>query len=195
MASILDALGAVIIGGLLLLTMMASLFNLQGKAIDIEQQVILAEVSESVAGIISEYLAVAGAGQSAQILSGTGDSRLTFTGSNSTYTSALNTYDIRQDSVTTLGFPLSVFIDNFRVLGPFFLSDSLRFFYFDDALNSISTVNGNIANENLHQIRSVRMEMEFFYDAFAPDSLAGPDRKDPKNRIVMWQYLNNMYLN
>jgi len=195
MTALIDAIGAVIIGGLLLLTMVTSLFNINSKAADIGQQVILAEVSEDIARIVGEYLSLAGAGVGGQIISPCGRTGFRFTANDTTYTSLQRTYELVQGNSTDAGYPFEVYIDNQLVLGPFFLADSLRFTYFD-ASHAIITMNNNgiLPDANLPDVRLIRMEMEFYYDAFAPDSLSGPDSKDPKNRIVLWRYLMNMYL-
>ncbi|MBN2460341.1 MAG: hypothetical protein JXB60_01940 [Candidatus Cloacimonetes bacterium] len=195
MTSLLDAIGALIIGGLLLLTMINAVFNVHARAVDIEQQIVLAEVSENIVRIISEYLSLAGAGAGGQMLNNTGKNRLMFSASDSTYTGMQKQYDIIQGpAIYKKGYPLEVYINSNKVLGPFYLTDSLRITYFNEANQIINLTNNLIPVENLDDIRYIRMEMEFFYDAFAPDSLAGPDRKDPKNRVVLWHYFFNLYL-
>lgn len=193
MASLLDAIGAFIIGGILLLTMVNALFNVHATAVDIEQQIILSEVTERLARILSDYLSLAGAGPDAAILDSTGVHRLRFS-VNYTFTSETRIVDFMQGDSTAQGFPLNIFVDDELEGGPYFLSEPLQIDYFDEADNLIALSGDLVPSGSLDDIRYARLEMEFFYDAFAPIAVPGPDRRDPKNRIVLWRYFMNMYL-
>jgi hypothetical protein len=193
MSALIDAIAALVIGGILLLVMVNSMFNIHSQSVDIEQQLILSQISENVARIIGGYLSLAGAGEEAIILP-SGVHRLQFEASDTTFTSALKTYDIIQGDSTNFGFPLEVFIDNNRVLGPFYLSEPMEITYFDQNDNEITLVSGLVPSGQLGELRYMRMELEFFYDAFSPPDSPGWLRDDPKNRIVMWRYFINTYL-
>ena len=194
MSALIDAIAALVIGGLLLVVMVNAMFNIHAQSVDIEQQLILSQISENVARIIGGYLSLAGAGESGAILDSTGVHRLRYEASDSTFTSTLRTYDIVQGDSTKYGFPLEVFIDGTREMGPFYLSESLQITYFDENDNEIALVNGIVPSGSLTNLRYMRMELEFYYDAFSPADIPGWSREDPKNRIVMWRYFINMYL-
>jgi len=192
MSSLIDAIGALIIGGLLLLIMINTLFNIQAQSVDIEQQLILSQVSENIARIISGYLSLAGAGEGGAVLDSTGIHRLRYIANDTTFTSTLKTFDIVQGDSTQSGFPLEVYVDGNRELGPFFLSEAMEITYFDENDNEIALTNGFVPNPDI--VRYIRLEFEFFYDAFSPPDIPGWLRDDPKNRIVLWRYFINTYL-
>ncbi|KQC07593.1 MAG: hypothetical protein APR54_00760 [Candidatus Cloacimonas sp. SDB] len=192
MSALIDAIGALIIGGLLLLIMVNTLFNIQAQSVDIEQQLILSQVSENIARIISGYLSLAGAGEGGAVLDSTGIHRLRYIANDTTFTSTLKTFDIVQGDSTQFGFPLEVYVDGNRELGPFFLSEAMEITYFDENDNEITLTNGFVTNPDI--VRYIRLEFEFFYDAFSPPDIPGWLRDDPKNRIVLWRYFINTYL-
>jgi hypothetical protein len=192
MSSLIDAIGALIIGGLLLLIMINTLFNIQAQSVDIEQQLILSQISENIARIISGYLSLAGAGEGGAVLDSTGIHRLRYIASDTTFTSTLKTFDIVQGDSTQFGFPLEVYVNGNRELGPFFLSEAMEITYFDENDNEIALTNGFVPNPDI--VRYIRLEFEFFYDAFSPPDIPGWLRDDPKNRIVLWRYFINTYL-
>jgi len=194
MSALIDAIGALVIGGLLLLIMINTLFNIHAQSVDIEQQLILSQISENIARIIGGYLSLAGAGESGSIIDSTGVHRLRFAANDTTFTSVLRTYDIVQGDSTQFGFPLEVFVDGNRELGPFYLSEEMQITYFDENDNNIVLTNGLVPSVNLDDIRYIRLEFEFFFDAFSPADIPGWLRDDPKNHIVLWRYFINMYL-
>ncbi len=194
MSALIDAIGALIIGGMLLLIMVNSMFNIHAQSVDIEQQLILSQISENVARIIGGYLSLAGAGESGAILDSTGTHRLRYIASDTTFTSTLRTYDIVQGNSTQFGFPLEIYIDGSRIMGPFYLAEEMEITYFDENNNEIVQSNGFIPIASLEDLRYMRMELEFFYDAFSPPDVPGWMREDPKNHIVLWRYFINMYL-
>jgi len=194
MSALIDAIGALVIGGLLLLIMINTLFNIHSQAVDIEQQLILSQISENITRIITGYLSLAGAGESGVILDSTGVHRLKFNASDSTYTSDLRTFDIIQGDSTQFGFPLVVNVDDVRELGPFYLSEEMEITFFDENDNHIVLTNGLVPSGNLDDIRYIRLELEFFYDAFSSNDVPGWIREDPKNHIILWRYFINMYL-
>ncbi len=193
MNAMIDIVGAAIIGGLLLLTMLNALFNVQALAFDIHQQILLTETSEILARVVGDYISLAGAGVAGVILDSTGVSRFRFQTNDSTFTSTLRTYEIVQQDSMNMGFPLEAYIDGNRVMGTFYLSDSLHISYFDADNNELPFTNGFIASGDLVNIRFLEVTMEFFYDAISPSSPSAANREDPKNRIVLRQYLLNMY--
>jgi len=194
MSALIDAIGALVIGGILILTMVNSIFNIHAQSVDIEQQLILSQISENIAKIVTGYLSRAGAGETGSIMDSTGVHRLKFSASDSTYTSTLKTFDIIQGDSTQFGYPLEVYVDNVKELGPFYLSEEMTITYFDGNNNVINLVNGMVPSANLGNLRNMRLELEFFYDAFSPPDIPSLTREEPKNRIVLWRYFINMYL-
>lgn len=194
MSALIDAIGALVIGGLLLLMIVNSLFNIHAQSVDIEQQLLLSQVSENIARILSGYLSLAGAGEGGAILDSTGVHRLRYIANDSTFTSILRTYDIVQGDSTQGGFPLEIFVDGTRIMGPFFLSEEMQLTFYNENDNQMSLTNDLIPSADLVDIRYIRLEIEFFYDAFSPLDIPGWIRDDPKNHIVLWRYFVNMYL-
>lgn len=194
MAALIDAVGATIIGGLLLLVMINSMFNLQTQAINIEKLVLLAQVSENISTVITDYLNMAGAGTAGEILGSTGLNRLKFTTRDSSYTSSLRTFDFIQQNQTDAGFPFEIHVDGNLTAGPFMLSEPITITYFNADDNVIPFDNNVISASNLANIRYIRMELDFFYDSFSPMQVTGPDDTDPHNTVVIWRYFINTYL-
>ncbi len=194
MAALIDAVGATLIGGLLLLVMMNSMFNIQTQAINIEKLVLLTQVSENISTVVSDYLNMAGAGTTGGILDSTGVSRLRFTSRDSSFASTLRTYDFIQQNQTDLGYPFEIHVDGALTAGPYLLSSPLEITYFNEDDQVIGFVNNFIPTGSLGDIRYVRMRLEFYFDSISPMQAPGPDDTDPHNIIILWRYFINTYL-
>lgn len=194
MAALIDAVGASIIGGLLLLVMINSMFNLQTQAINIEKLVLLAQVSDNMSTVITDYLNMAGAGTSGGIMDSTGLTRLRFSTRDSSFASTLRTFDFIQQNQTDTGFPFEIHVDGNLTAGPYMLSEPVAITYFNADDNVIPFVNNVISTSNLANIRYIRMQLDFFYDSFSPMQTVGPDDTDPHNTIIIWRYFINTYL-
>lgn len=194
MPALIDAVGAFIIGGLLLLVMVNAMFNIQSQAINIEKLVLLTETSENISTILTDYLNMAGAGSSGEILDSTGVNRLRFSTRDSSFISTLRIFDIIQGDSTSTGYPLEIYVDGDLVGGPFMLSEPMIVTYFNENDEVISMVSNRIPTASLPDIRYIRMEVDFYFDAYSPLQEPGPDPEDPHNTIVLWRYFINTYL-
>lgn len=179
--SLLDAIGATIIGGMLLLTMINAIHHTQAIGINIEMHVNLFDISDNTVSIIESYLSKVGFGvDTTAIIAATPDS-FQFRAKMSLDDYTFSTLSVVQGDNTDKGYPLQIKRDGVTVLGPFYLSDSLRFTYYDADGDTTSV---------LANIRSVKSEMEFFYEAFRGDL----DKRQLKHRITFWKYFKNLYL-
>ena len=199
MSSIIDLIGSFVIGAILIIAIMNAVFSIQASSIDMQKQMLLTEVSEDITSILTEYLSRVGAGvpKSSAVLTNTGTRQFNFLGRNDSSTGAVKNFYIAQgDSVANRGFPLKVYIDGKLEMGPFWLSKRMNLTYFDDSGNLIPVTN-DLVDPGFHsQIRSVRVQLSFFYDAYLPrGTITSLDESsNVKNEVVFWKYFLNMYL-
>lgn len=198
MGSLLDALGAVVIGGLFLVAMFNALSNVQAVGYNTNIQTTLNEISERVIsgtidddtgeiipGISNGYLSKVGAGI---------DSLAVLLATDSTFQFRI------KDSVSASIDEILIYKENDSLklmrngsmeFGPFELSqnfNSLKFTYYDEENDSISFP---IATQSSRDdIRSVRIDIEFFANTYRGDI----DKRSINNKIVLWQYFKNLYL-
>ena len=198
MASLLDVLGATIAGSLVLLMIFTSLFNIQVISYNTQLQIGLTKMSEDlitgrrVGGIdqpgIESILSKVGAGVSTStdpIIEATSSS-FKFLGQSSP-TSVISTFYFVQESETSDGFPLYVYQNDMSnpFLGPFWMADTLEITYND--------MNNNVVNNpdsNHDMIRSIEVNLTFFYNTYRPDI----DKKLIRHNVVFWKYFKNLYL-
>ena len=198
MASILDVIGAAIVGSLVLLMMFTALFNMQVINFNTQVQVNLSQMSEdlitgrTVGSInylgLETFLSKVGAG-----ISGPMDPILEATSSSFKFrgqansTSGLSIFHFVQETLTSDGYPLYVYQNDMSnpILGPFWLSDSLDITYFDHNDHPVPS-----PDTNHDLIRSARVSLTFFYSTHRPDI----DKKLLRHNIVLWKYFKNLYL-
>lgn len=198
MSSILDVIGSVLIGGLILLTIFNALSNVQVFSYNTQLQISLNKMSEDlITGRkvngedypgLTRYLSKVGAGVptgTTAILEATSNS-FRFFGQMSVSSSIRMIY-IVQESQTSEGYPIYVYNSDMSTseLGPFWLADSLNLTYYD-VNNTIIT----LPNSNRDLIRSIKVDLIFFYDTLHPDI----DKRIIRHRIVFWRYFKNLYL-
>ena len=152
MASILDVIGAAIVGSLVLLMMFTALFNMQVINYNTQIQVNLSQMSEdlitgrTVGSVnylgLETYLSKVGAGvpeTTDPIIEATSNSFKFLGKVNST--SSISTFYIVQEDSTSNGYPLYVYQDDMttgnQILGPFWLAVPLEITYYD--IDNIST--------------------------------------------------------
>ena len=195
MGSLLDALGAVVIGGLFLVAMFNALSNVQAVGYNTNIQTTLNEISErvisgtidddtgeTIPGISNGYLSKVGAGiDSLAVLLAT-DSTFQFRIKDSV-SASIDTILIYKENDS-----LKLMRNGSMEFGPFELSqnsDNLKFTYYDVNENEITST-----QDSLSYIRSVRIDIEFFANTYRGDS----DKRVINNKIVLWQYFKNLYL-
>ena len=152
MASLIDVIGAAIVGSLVLLMMFTALFNMQVINYNTQIQVNLSQMSEdlitgrTVGSVnylgLETYLSKVGAGvpeATDPIIEATSNSFKFLGKVNST--SSINTFYIVQEDSTSNGYPLYVYQDDLttgnQILGPFWLAVPLEITYYD--IDNIST--------------------------------------------------------
>jgi len=199
MNSMLDVIGSFVIGAILILAIMNAVFSIHASSVDMQQQMLLTEVSEEITSILTEYLSRVGAGvpKTSAVLTKTGTYQFNFLGRNDSSTGAVRNFYIAQgDSVANRGFPLEVYIDGNLEMGPFWLSKRMNLTYFDESGNLIPVTNDLVDAGSYNLIRSVRVQLTFFYDAFLPKSNTASldESSNVKNEVVFWKYFLNMYL-
>ncbi len=195
MGSLLDALGAVVIGGLFLIAMFNALSNVQAVGYNTNMQTTLNEISErvisgtidddtgeTIPGISNGYLSKVGAGI---------DSLAVLLATDSTFQFRI------KDSVSASIDIILIYKENDSLkltrngsmeFGPFELSqnsNNLKFTYYDVNENEITS-----PQDSLSYIRSVRIDIEFFANTYRGDI----DKRAINNKIVLWQYFKNLYL-
>ena len=182
MAAILEAIGATIIGGIFILTMITSIINIHAAGVNINQQIELVEISEDVVSVIETYLSLVGAGVEDSAIISTQDTLFTYSYADSV-DGTRHIVNMAQENINN-SKQLSVYVDGnpTPVLGPFELSDfGIQFTYYD-------------ANDNTNPadslVRYVQMIMEFQYDTFRDDI----DKRYIRHRIQIWKYFKNLYI-
>jgi len=199
MSSILDVIGSFVIGAILVIAIMNAIFSIHASSVDMQKQMLLTEVSEDITSILTEYLTKVGVGvpKTSAILSNSGRYKFNFLGRESSSTGAVRNFYIAQgDSVSNHGFPLEVYIDGNLEMGPFWLSKRMDLSYYDESSNVIPMTNDLISAGFHDQVRSVRVQLSFFYDAFLPNTEGKSldESTKIKNEVVFWKYFLNMYL-
>ena len=181
--SLIDVLGATIIGAILLLSMLSATYHVQAMSLNIRMYVNLFDISDNTISIVEAYLSKVGFGLPAgttAILAATPDSVL-FRAKLSLLDSTYTTLSLVQgDSIADKGYPFQLKRNGVRELGPFYLSDKMILTYYDENVD---------ATTDPPDIRSVKCEMEFFYKTSGKF-----DTKQYKNRITFWKYFKNLYL-
>ena len=200
MSSLIDVLGATVAGSLVLLMIFGALSNMQVISYNTQLQISLTEMAEDmITGRklgtedqlgLESILSYVGSGVitgQASILEATSNS-FKFVGKTNP-NSPLRTFYLVQEDQTSDGFPLYVYQDvmtpNNHILGPFWLADSLAIKYYD--VSSTLIVDPSI---NYDLIRSIEVNLTFFYDTHRPDI----DKRLLKHNIVFWKYFKNLYL-
>lgn len=182
MVSLLEAIGATIIGGIFILTMITSIINIQAVGVNTSQQIGLVKISEDVVSVIESYLSVVGAGVADSAIISTQDTLFTYSYADSVGGSR-HIVNIEQENINGEK-QLSVYVDGSvtPALGPFELSDfGIQFTYYDV---------DDIPNPADSLVRYVQMIMEFEYDTYRDDI----DKRFIRHRIQIWKYFKNLYL-
>ncbi len=198
MSSLLDVLGATVVGSMVLLMIFTSLFNMQVISYNTQLQIGLTKMSEDLitgrkTGSIDQpgiesILSKVGAGVSTStdpIIEATSTS-FKFLGQTNP-TSSVSTLYFVQESGTSEGFPLYVYQNDMSnpIIGPFWMADTLEITYIDMNNNVVNT-----PDSNHDLIRAIKVSLTFFYDTYQPDI----DKRLVRHNIVFWKYFKNLYL-
>jgi len=183
MGSMLDAIGALVIGGMILISIFNTMFNVNFLGYDLNMEFQLMKTSEQiVAGIDTLYLAKVGSGM------GTSTGIKVATPINFKYqykatpqATVADEINIVQEAKATNGYPLKVYRNGKLELGPFWLADSLKFIYYSKS--------GNVTT-NVDSVRSVRVRMNFTYDYLS----SGQGGRKIRYDTTFWRYFENLYL-
>ena len=182
MIAILEAIGATVIGGIFILTMITAIINIHAIGVNTNQQIELVEISEDVVSVVETYLSLVGAGVADSAIISTQDTSFTYSYADSV---GGTRHIVNMAQIDEGGSKqLAVYADGSTtpVLGPFELSDyGVQFTYYD--------VNDN-PNPADSLVRYIQMVMEFQYDTFRDDI----DRRYIRHRIQIWKYFKNLYL-
>ena len=201
MSSLLDVLGATIAGSLVLLMIFGALSNMQVISYNTQLQISLTEMAEDmITGRklgdedqlgLESILSYVGAGVitgQASVLEATSNS-FKFVGKTNPNSPLRTFYLVQEEDSTSFGFPLYVYQDvmtpNNHILGPFWLAEPMSMKYYD--VNSTLIVDPSI---NYDLIRSIEVNLTFFYDTHQPDI----DKRLLRHSIVFWKYFKNRYL-
>lgn len=198
MSSLLDVLGATVVGSMVLLMIFTSLFNMQVISYNTQLQIGLTKMSEDLitgrkTGNIDQpgiesILSKVGAGVSTStdpIIEATSIS-FKFLGQINP-TSSVSTFYFVQESGTSEGFPLYVYQNDMSnpIIGPFWMADTLEITYIDMNNNVVNT-----PDSNHDLIRAIEVNLTFFYDTYQADI----DKRLVRHNIVFWKYFKNLYL-
>jgi len=198
MSSLLDVLGATIVGSLVLLMIFTSLFNMQAISYNTQLQISLSKMSEDlitgrkIGNIdhlgLENILSKVGAGvpESTDPIIEANLNSFKFLGQTN-LTSSISTYYFVQEDQTGNGYPLYVYQNDMvnPISGPFWMSDPLEISYYDTNNNLIVS-----PNTNHDLIRSIEVNLTFFYNTHQPDI----DKRLLRHSIVFWKYFKNLYL-
>ena len=200
MASLLDVIGAAIVGSLVLLMMFTALFNMQVINYNTQIQSNLSQMAEDLitgrtVGTanylgLETYLSKVGAGvpETTDPITEATSISFKFLGKVNS-TSSISTFYLIQEALTGNGYPLYVYQDDMstgnHILGPFWLADSLEISYYDVSNNLISS-----PDSNRDLIRSAEINLLFFHNTHIPDI----DKRSISHNIVLWKYFKNLYL-
>ncbi|MCK4955986.1 MAG: hypothetical protein KAS49_00010 [Candidatus Cloacimonetes bacterium] len=198
MNALLDTLGATIIGAMFMLTVLTSMHSIQAMSHNTHLAITLVNITEKVSALLDyHYLSAVGTGLSpgSSVITEATATKIAFTGE---LNGTLRTIEfIREDFDNTLkGYPIIVEVDNVADYGPFYSSNSndgslsgmnITYYNSNDVEIPIAELNTQI---NRNDIRSIRVEMELFYNTYRRDLQA----IDIKHRITFWKYFTNLYL-
>ncbi len=198
MNALLDAIGAVAVGGMILLSVMSGMYNIQVYSHNTKLQSVLTTTSEIAATALQDrYLSALGLIPSGLISSINPDTLIVSATSKTLQFYAeidgsVQLIAVQQGAINGAGmYPLTVQVGGSLDYGPFNTSVEHVFNYFDENNNSIGFVSNAIPSGQRDDIRSVRVNISFALQGLS--QLTGGNR-NLMNSIVFWQYFKNIYL-
>ncbi len=178
----LDTIGALIIGGALLVAMWTAYTNYTAMHQNANMQMNLTTLSEEVSLMLgSFYLPKVGSGvptgtAAIQIANSTG---FQFLGRES-YSTSVDTFYVFQDTVSTQKV-VKVSRNGVEIAGPFFMNSDMNITYYNQADAVTATIS---------DIRSVKVEIELVYEGWSTNA----NTLNLVNKIVFWTYFKNLYI-
>jgi len=188
MLSLIDAISAVVTGGLILVAIFTSLFNVQASSHNITFLVTLLDFTNVQLNEIESCLGKLGVDVEDPKIIAAEPERIAFRSRWSlfadTTTSSVNIIELSLGDSTAYGRPVIITQNDSLIQGtqaPLFL-DALRFTYFDANEHIIVS-----PADSLEYIRMVRIDLEF-------QRTGATMERDIKAKFTSWKYLKNMYL-
>ena len=195
MYALLDAVGAFMAGGAILLTLFTALLNIQGHAFNTTMQVTNNQAAERVTSVLEDYLSYVASGSDIDPSTAITQAEIrtfSFTGKIQN-TLATHNYIVMQGAQdgTTGWWPIQIFEDGTQILGDMWADEEFEFLYYDEEGNQIPFIGfGQMHSSNLPLIRSMSVKMSLVSRGWAH----GTDVTNVHNNIVFWKFFKNMYM-
>ena len=191
---VLEAIGAIVIGGIFLVMMFNAYYNVNVSSYNISMQVTLNDMTERVTSLLdSIYLSKVGAGTDTSIVAITtaAQTKFEYLGLNSPDDDSLNTICIEQGIYDSLqdAFPLWIKVNGLNDAGPFWMSKAIVFEYYDVNEN-LFTYTDLLSSTNRDLVRSLKLDLELFFVPLTPNA----QQSEIKHNIIFWKYFKNLYL-
>jgi len=198
MNALLDAIGAVAVGGMILLSVMSGMYSIQVYSQNTKLQSTLTTTSEIAATALQDrYLSALGL-MPTGLLSSINPDSLIVAATTKTLQfyaeidGAVQLVSIQQGAINGAGmYPLTVQVGGNLEFGPFNTSVENIFNFFDENNSAIAFAANAIPPGQRDDIRSVRVDISFALQGLS--QLTGGNR-NLMNKIVFWQYFKNIYL-
>ena len=199
MTALLDAVGAVAVGGMILLSLISGMYNIQVYSYNTKMQATLTTTSEIASAALQDrYLSALGLVPTSLIGIADPDSMI-ISASRKTLQfyaeidGSIQIVTIQQgaQNTTTSLYPLEVQLGANTDFGSFATSVENIFTFYDENNAIIHFASNSIPNGHLDDIRSVKVEISFALRGLA--QITGGNR-NLMNKIVFWQFFKNQYL-
>jgi len=192
---VLEAIGALVIGGIFLVMMFNAYYNVNVASHNISMQVTTNQITESVSSLLdSIYLSKVGAAVDTSTVAVTKAQirKFEFLGKSNPFDDSLSTFYIVQGGYDAdrNAYPLTIQINGVVDAGPFWMSDQMTFTYYDVNENQLTYVGLYFFSSQRDLVRSVRIEFELFYDPLVTSG----QQAEIKQKMVFWKYFKNLYL-
>ncbi len=164
MYALLDAVGAFMAGGAILLTLFSALLNIQGHAYNTTMQVTTNLAAERVTSVLEDYLSYVASGSDIDPSTAITQAEIkTFSYTGKIQNSlATHNYVVMQGTQdgTTGWWPIQIFEDGTQIMGDVWADQEFEFLYYDEDGNQIPFIGfGQVHGSNLPNIRSMSVTM------------------------------------
>lgn len=196
MHAILDAVGAFIAGGTIIITLFTALLNIQGHSYNATMQVTTNQMSERVTNVLEDYLAYVASGSDVDASTAITQAEIrsfSYRGKIRDSDTNAHNYVIMQGAQDTLSgwWPIQIFQDGTQILGDIWADGEFEFKYYDEDGNQIPFIGfGQVQPTNLPNIRSISVEMSLVNRGWQ----YGTQTTDVHNHITFWKFFKNMYM-
>ena len=195
MHALLDAVGAFMAGGAILITLFSALLNIQGHAYNTTMQVTTNQSAERITSALEDYLSYVASGSDVDPSTAITQAEIkifSYTGKiqNSL---ATHNYVIMQGTQdgTTGWWPIQIFEDGSQIMGDVWADQEFEFLYYDEDGVQIPFIGfGQVHSSNLPNIRSISVNMSLVSRGWEH----GADVTNVHNSIVFWKFFKNMYM-